>query len=83
MSNLLEPFNLIMWIVVVLFWATVILISRARNRRTSQALLILPAFFLFVGMLLNRYHFPWGTYAVATIHVMMLPALLRIAKSRP
>jgi hypothetical protein len=81
----LDPFNLAMWFVVLSFWTTVMLLSRARRGRVSSTLLVIPAFFLLVGTLVNRMHPhpPWGTYAILLIHVMMLPALLRVAKSKP
>ncbi len=80
-----DPFNIVMWFVVLAFWLTVILFSRVRRGTLPVALLIVPLFFLMVGTVLNRMHPhpPWGTYAIALIHVMMLPALLRIAKARP
>jgi hypothetical protein len=83
--ELLDPINLTMCFVVVVFWTTVALISRSRGRRVSANLAILPAFFLLVGLLLNRAHPhpPYGTYAVCVIHVMMLPALYKVAKSKP
>lgn len=76
-----NPYNLIILFVVVVFWGAVILLSRAKRRATSPLLLILPAFFLVAGASLNRVHMPWGTYAIGLIHVMMLPALLKIANS--
>jgi hypothetical protein len=83
MNNFLEPYNFGLWVIVVTFWAAVMMLSRFRRGRVPVALLIVPTFFLLVGTLINRVHFPWGTYAVGAIHVMMLPAPLRVAKSRP
>jgi hypothetical protein len=80
-----NPSTFAMWFVVLVFWATAILFSRVRRRQVPPVLLIIPTFFLLIGTIINRYHPypPWGTYAVCIIHVMMLPALLKIAKSKP
>jgi len=85
MQEPVSPDTFAMWFVVLVFWTTVILFSRARKRQVPPVLLIIPAFFLLMGTLINRFHPypPWGTYAICVIHVMMLPALYRIAKSRP
>jgi hypothetical protein len=85
MTDLFSPSTFAMWFVVLSFWAIVILFSRVRRRRVSPILLLIPTFFLLIGTAINRFHPapPWGTYAICLIHVMMLPALLRIAKSRP
>jgi hypothetical protein len=88
MSDMMDFFSantFAMWFVVLVFWATVILLSRARKREVPPVLLIIPTFFLLIGTIINRFHPypPWGTYAVCVIHVMMLPALYRIARARP
>jgi len=80
--DLSNPFNLVLLIVVLSFWAVVMLLSRVNHRRVSINILILPFFFLILGFWINRVRMPWGTYAVCLIHVMMLPALLRVAKTR-
>jgi hypothetical protein len=83
MNNFLNPFNLVLWFVVVSFWATAVLLSRSNNRPVSPSLLLIPIFFLMIGMGINLYLMPWGTYMVAIIHVLMMPALLKIAKTKP
>jgi hypothetical protein len=85
MPQFFSPDMFAMWFVVLVFWATVILFSRARRRQVPPVLLIIPVFFLLIGTIINRFHPypPWGTYAVCVIHVMLLPALYRIAKSKP
>jgi hypothetical protein len=72
-----------MWIVVIVFWAAVVLISRNRGRPITPNLFIVPVTFLLLGTCVNRVRMPWGTYFVCLIHVMLLPMLLRIAKSKP
>jgi hypothetical protein len=81
--NALNPYNFVLIFVVIVFWAAAMLLSRARQRSTSPGLLIVPAFFILLGVSINRYYPGWGTIVVAIIHVMMLPTLLRVAKSRP
>jgi hypothetical protein len=83
MNNFTNPFNLVLWFVVITFWATAILLSRVNQRSVSPRLLLVPAFFLMIGMGINLYLMPWGTYMVAIIHVLMMPALLKIAKTKP
>lgn len=80
--DLSNPFNLALLIVVIVFWGAVILIARSRKGRTPVGLLILPLFFLVLGFSINRCYPPYGTYAIAVVHVMMLPALVRVAKAR-
>jgi len=83
MNNLLNPFNLVLWFIVISFWATAILLSRVHRRSVSRTLLVVPAFFLLLGMSINVYLMPWGTYMIGLIHVIMLPALLKVAKNKP
>jgi hypothetical protein len=80
--NLFDPPNLVLIVIVVAFWAVVMLFARMQRGRVSLNLLILPFFFIIMGLSVNRYRPAWGTYAIGLIHVMMLPALLRVAKAR-
>jgi hypothetical protein len=81
--NSLNPYNFVLLFVVIVFWGAALLLSRVRQRNASPGLLIVPLFFILLGVSINRYYPGWGTIVVAIIHVMMLPALLRAAKSRP
>jgi hypothetical protein len=83
MNNFLDSYNLVLWFVVISFWATVILLSRAHRRSVSKMLLVIPAFFVTIGMAINLYYPRWGTYMIALTHVIMLPALMKIAKNKP
>ena len=83
MNSFSDPYNFVLWFVVLTFWATVILLSRVHRRAVSPRLLLIPAFFILVGMTINLYFKHIGTYMIALIHVIMLPALLKVAKRRP
>jgi hypothetical protein len=80
--DLSNPFNLALIFVLAVFWGAVILLARSIKGRTPRRLLVLPLFFLILGMSINRYYMPYGTYAIAIVHVMMLPALMKLAKAR-
>jgi len=83
MKTFLDPFNLVLWFIVISFWSTAILLSRAKGRPVSIGLLLVPAFFILVGMTINLYYQHIGTYMIALIHVIMLPALRKVARSKP
>jgi uncharacterized membrane protein YhaH (DUF805 family) len=80
--NLSNPFNLALLFILIVFWTAVILLARRFRSRTPTGLLVLPLFFLILGLSINRYYMPYGTYAIAAVHVMMLPALMRLARAR-
>jgi hypothetical protein len=82
MMDFSNPFNLALVFILLVFWGTVILFARKLKGRTPMGLLVLPLFFLILGISINRYYLPYGTYAIAIVHVMMLPALMKLAKAR-
>ena len=78
-----DPQTLALFAVVLPFWAAVLVLNRRRGRRSSPRLFLLPSVFLVLGLGLNRQYPRVGTYVVVGVHVLMLPALWRIAKMRP
>ncbi len=77
-----NPVNLALAFIVIIFWGAAILLARRVRGRTPAGLLVLPLFFMVLGFSINRYYPPYGTYAIAAVHVMMLPVLVKLAKAQ-
>ena len=73
----LDVYTLTLCTIVVVFWTVVIFKAQAIARPWFPNLLVVPAFFLIVGLSLNRFHPPaLGTYIVGAVHALLLVALM-------
>jgi hypothetical protein len=68
----LDPYTLSLLTIVCVFWLLVIQKARAVGRAWFPNLLILPLFFIGLGLWINRARPPWGTYIVGGVHVLLL-----------
>ena len=80
--NSLTPADLILCIVVISYWAVLWMIAKSQSRAPSMRLVILPLFFIILGMTINRRYPMVGTYAVTIVHLALLVPLWRIANSK-
>jgi len=83
MNKYFTDFNLVICFIVIFFWTAAILLARRNRQKISAKLLVVPVLFILVGVSINAYRTPWGTYMIALTHVIMLPALFRVARHRP
>jgi len=67
--------NIILVVIVCIFWGGIAIRVRAMGRRISLNLMILPLFFIVLGIVMNGMNGAqhWlGTYAIGGVHVILL-----------
>ena len=77
----LDAYDLTLLTIVIVFWTLVIQKARGVGRPWFPNLVIIPAFFITIGLVLNRMLPPWGTYLVGGLHVLLL-GMLAVKLSR-
>jgi len=66
--------NILLTVIVVAFWLGLAIAVKASKSTTSLFPIIpfAPGILWLVGIVVNKFHSPWGTVAITGIHLLLL-----------
>ena len=67
-----DTYTLTLFTIVLVFWTLVILKARSMGRPWFPNLIIVPAFLITLGLMINHFRPTLGTYLIGGLHALLM-----------